>query len=145
MLRHKALTTASPPETKGLGKAWGQGIKKGMILALEGPLGSGKTTFVQGLAAGLSIRRKITSPTFVVMTSCLIPKTSRRFYHFDLYRLQSQSELAELGFQEIIKNKQHVVAIEWPEKAKTLLPRRTKWIRFAHDRRNPQARIIKIR
>ena len=88
-----------------------------LVLALEGDLGSGKTTFTQGLAKGLGVKGRITSPTFVVM------KRFKNFYHFDCYRLQKPEEILELGWQEIIANPQNIVAIEWPERIKKFLPK----------------------
>lgn len=138
-------TTALSGQTKRLGQSIGQSLRKGhpgRILALSGNLGSGKTTFVQGLAAGLGVRRPIKSPTFVIFMAYPIPKSQLTFYHFDLYRLNSLAELIELGFTEIINNKNHITAIEWPKKAKTILPKNTKWIHFHHDPQNPRNRII---
>ena len=135
--------TVSARATKQLGQALGKRIKPGQILALSGTLGSGKTTFVQGFARGLGIRHKIKSPTFVTFYFYPIPKTDLTLYHFDLYRLKTQAELREIGFREIIKNKNSVTVIEWPEKAKRILPAKTKWIYFNHEGKHSGIRIIR--
>lgn len=142
MPHNHVLLSASPAETKKLGRTWGKKIKAGAVLALSGTLGSGKTTFVQGLAQGLGLRRKIASPTFITMAAYAIPGTRQTLYHLDLYRLARRIDIQELGLKEIIENKQSVVVIEWAEKLKTMLPRRTKWIHFSHARRNPTVRAI---
>ena len=134
----------SAAETRACGKILGKKITHGGVLALAGPLGGGKTTFVQGLASALRLRRKIVSPTFVKLTSYAIPNSGHRFYHLDLYHLRRRSELDELGVSEILKNTQDIIIIEWPEKIKPLLPARTHWIHFAYDPRNPKSRLIKI-
>ena len=100
------------------------GRKKALVLALQGDLGGGKTTFVQGLAKGLGIKEKILSPTFVVM------KRFSTFYHFDCYRIQKPEEILSLGWQEIINEPQNIVVVEWAEKIKKLLPRDTLWLKF---------------
>lgn len=97
---------------------------KALILALQGDLGSGKTTFVQGLAKALNIKKRITSPTFVIM------KRFKNFYHFDCYRIDRPEEILELGWQEIINNPKNIVVIEWPEKIKKFLPKQTHFLKF---------------
>lgn|SRR3989338_57666 len=136
------LKTNSEAETRALGKNLGAKLKGGEILALAGNLGSGKTTFVKGLARGLGLRKKIKSPTFVIFQPYRIPdKKQGMFYHFDLYRLGSVKDLRELGFQEIISSAQNISVIEWPEKTKKKLPKRTIYLKFIHGRKENQ-RII---
>ena len=94
------------------------------VLALKGKLGSGKTTFLQGLAKGLGIKEKIASPTFNIY------KRFGNFYHFDCYRIEKPKEILDLGFEEIIQDPKNIVAIEWAEKIKKILPKTTKWINF---------------
>lgn len=133
----------SPGQTRTLAKNFGTQLKGRELLALYGPLGSGKTTFVQGLARGLKIKNRMVSPTFVIMNRCIIPgKIKKYFYHFDLYRLGRSRDLTELGFEEILQDARNIVAIEWPEKAGALLPSRAIRIKFTHDPKYPTKRII---
>src|SRR3989344_5161469 len=136
------IVSTSPSETVGLGKFLATNFKGGEILGLIGNLGGGKTTFVRGLTQGLKIKKKITSPTFIICNRYPIPNSKKIFYHIDLYRLHSPSELLELGFQEIIRDPRNIVAVEWPEKAKKLLPPRTVYIQFIHSKK-PNQRVIK--
>ncbi len=102
-----------------------QGERQGsaLVLALEGDLGSGKTTFVQGLAKGLQIKENITSPTFVILKKFQVPGSRFHFfYHIDCYRLEKPKELLDLGVEKILLDSQNIVAIEWPEKIKKILP-----------------------
>ena len=99
--------------------------KKAIIIGLEGELGSGKTTFIQGMAKGLEIKEKITSPTFVIM------RRYGWFCHIDCYRLNSPQDLLDLGFKEII-SQPNIVVIEWAEKIKKILPKDTFWIKFEY-------------
>jgi len=106
-----------------------------LILALEGELGSGKTTFTQMLARELGVKEKVLSPTFVIMKKYEIPKNRsglNAFYHFDCYRLDKAKEILVLGFEEIIKDKKNLVAIEWAEKVKAVLPKDAIWLKFEH-------------
>jgi len=105
--------------------------QKAFVVALEGELGSGKTTFLQGFARGLGIREKITSPTFVILKRFKIKNSGfKNFYHIDCYRLQKPRELLDLGFKEIALNPENIIAIEWAERVKKILPKDAIWIKF---------------
>ncbi len=102
-------------------------------MALSGNLGSGKTTFVQGLARGLGIKQRIISPTFILMRQYEgVGGHGGKFYHIDLYRLEDniEQELRNLGIEEILGKAENIVAIEWAEKVKEILPDNTIWISF---------------
>jgi tRNA threonylcarbamoyladenosine biosynthesis protein TsaE len=100
------------------------GLKVGDVLALEGDLGSGKTTFVKGIAAGLGVagRDGVKSPTFVLMHIYPGPIP---LYHFDLYRLRGKDDLAALGLEEFAYDPKAVTCVEWAEKAASLFPSST--------------------
>lgn len=99
----------------------GQGA---FVLALRGDLGSGKTTFTQGLSKGLGVKNKVNSPTFVILKRFKIQGAKfKNFYHIDCYRLNESEEILELGWLEIVTNPQNIIAIEWPEKIKKFLPK----------------------
>lgn len=105
--------------------------KQALIVALEGSLGSGKTTFTQGLAKGLGIKENVLSPTFVIQKDFLLSlKNFRNFYHIDAYRLRNPQELLELGFGDLIKNQGNLIVIEWADKIKKILPKHIMKIKF---------------
>ena len=89
-----------------------------VILALHGDLGAGKTTFMQGFAQGLGIDEQITSPTFTVVQRYSIPAsdTGGSLYHMDCYRLDRDSDLGAIGFNDMLTEKNSIIAIEWPER-----------------------------
>jgi tRNA threonylcarbamoyl adenosine modification protein YjeE len=87
------------------------------IFSLEGVLGAGKTVFARGVAKGLKIKERVDSPTFVIL------KQYGNFYHFDLYRLKNSGELLNLGWEEIISQKNNLVMVEWGDKVEDLLKR----------------------
>ena len=100
---------------------------KAKVVVLYGELGSGKTTFVQGMARGLGIKRRIISPTFIIVRHYRIKNQESRimnFYHIDLHRINSEDYLEGLGLREIIEDPQNIVAIEWGEKLGSLLPKK---------------------
>src|SRR4030043_1652173 len=124
--------TKNPNQTKKLGRLLAQEIfeeplkKAAFVIALEGELGSGKTTFLQGFARGLRIKEKILSPTFVIMRRFKIRRKSCRFanfYHIDCYRIGKPKEILDLGFKKIISDPENIIAIEWTDKIKRLLPK----------------------
>jgi len=117
----KTFTTQSSGETEALAVRFAKKLKPGNVILLEGDLGSGKTTFVKGLAEGLGVRRgeSVSSPTFVIMR---IYKGKIPVYHFDLYRLESEAELEAIGFDEFVNDPSAVCCIEWPERAGRLIP-----------------------
>jgi len=130
--KEKIIVTNSFEETQRLGEGF---AKKNRIIALYGDLGSGKTTFAQGLARGFGIKRRIVSPTFVIIRSYNIKNTNKKlkmFYHIDLYRIENEKHIEGLGLEEIISNPENVVVIEWAEKMGKLLPKERWDIRFEH-------------
>ena len=98
------------------------------ILALQGDLGAGKTTFVQGLAKGLGITDLVQSPTFTYLQ---IYEGSIPLYHFDLYRLKNESDFILLGFEEYFDTG-GLVVIEWPERIASLIPPTAQLITLSH-------------
>lgn len=130
-------------ETKKFGFKLAKKLKAGDILALIGDLGAGKTTFVQGLAKGLGVKNKITSPSFVRLKIYPVNKKNiRRLCHFDFYRLESLSFLESKEVKEYLKNKDGVLAIEWADKIKPLLPKKTIILNFQFGENG--IRIIKL-
>lgn len=107
--------------TRELGFRLGRELKSGDVVALEGPLGAGKTVFVQGLAGALGITEAVSSPTFTIISEY---RGSMTLYHMDLYRLNTPEEFAFLGVEEIIEG-DGVTVVEWSEKAGDELPERS--------------------
>ncbi len=126
-----SVIAKSKEETQRLGEEVGKKIKKGGVIALYGDLGNGKTTFVQGLAKGLGIKKRIISPTFIIARSYKIKNQKLKFlYHIDLYRIKDVNDIEGLGLDEIIRNKHNIIVIEWAEKMKELLPDKRWDIKF---------------
>src|SRR5438094_891779 len=135
-IMQEILITNSFEETQKLGINFSNHLKGGDVLALHGDLGTGKTTFVQGLARGLGIKKNITSPTFIIVRQYGIPSPQLYFYHIDLYRVENENEIEGLGLLEIINDSKNIVAIEWAEKIEKLLPKKRINLLFEHLEKN---------
>lgn len=119
------LISHSAGQTRDLGAALARRLQAGDLILLSGSLGSGKTTFIQGLAAGLGIDQHVSSPTFALVSeySGVLEEGPVRFYHIDLYRLAPESEdLYSFGLDELLDDTGAICAIEWPQRATTMLP-----------------------
>lgn len=144
------LKTRSPVQTQKLAEIFAGEIKKWsgkkpLVLALEGELGSGKTTFTQGLAGALGIREKVLSPTFVLLKIYALPAGAnfRHLVHIDCYRLDSPKDLLHLGFKDLLKDKDAILVVEWADRIRKLLPKNILRIKFRHGE-NPHERIIRF-
>jgi len=137
----KEIITKNAQETGQTGRILAEEIVRGrprerqaLVIALEGELGSGKTAFVQGLARGLGVKEKITSPTFVIFKKFKLKQAGffEYLYHIDCYRLSSADDLVDLDFKEIINQPTNLVVIEWAEKIKKILPAKVSWFKFEY-------------
>ncbi len=124
----KSKISNSFEETQKIGEDFGKSLSKGSIVCLYGNLGAGKTTFVQGIAAGLGIKRRIISPTFIIVRKYEIENGN--FYHIDLYRVENEKDIQGLGLEEILNDKNSIVAIEWAEKLGDKIPKQRTDIYF---------------
>lgn len=106
---------------------------KATIVGLYGELGTGKTTFTQFVAKELKVKKKVNSPTFVIMKRYALKNSKyKNLFHIDAYRLKNKKELLHLGWEEIIENKKHLVFIEWPENVIKALPKKHHQIHISH-------------
>ncbi len=143
------IVAKNPKETQRVAEALAQEIlvgrpqKRALVLALSGELGSGKTSFVQGLAKGLGIRAKVKSPSFLLLKQYGVPGREIFLTHLDCYRLNSFEDLESLGFSDLLADPKNIVALEWAEKVKKYLPKNnTLFLKFEHA--GEKSRKIKI-
>lgn len=132
----------SEKETFNFAKKFAKRLKGGEIIGLIGDLGAGKTVFIKGLAAGLGIKKNITSPTFVLMKVYQtkyprLPKPGdggqaissiQYLIHIDAYRLKTPEDLIAIGAEEYFNRPDTVTVIEWADKIKKILPKKTRYI-----------------
>jgi len=140
-MSEEIFITTNTEQTQELALDLAKKLKSGDFLAFFGDLGSGKTTFIQGLAKSLGVKRRIISPTFIIVRTYLI--NSGTFYHIDLYRTQSKDDLFGLGIDQIVQDKTSIVAIEWAEKMGDMLPQKRIELHFKNLAENK--REIKIK
>lgn len=136
------IFTKSAQETQELGEKIGNRLKEGCLICLYGDLGSGKTTFMQGLALGLGIKKRVLSPTFIIMRQYSIENCKLKIEnltHVDLYRINNEHDVEPLGLRELWENSENVVAIEWPEKIERVLPKDRVNIYFQYLRENERS------
>jgi len=129
MDRERIAYLRSAEETEQFGYELAHALGPNTILAIQGDLGAGKTTFVQGLAKGLGVLDVVQSPTFTYLQ--IYEGTTLSLYHFDLYRLEKESDFIGLGFEEVF-DAGGIVAIEWPSRIASLLPSFAQEIIFSH-------------
>lgn len=104
--------THSPAGTEAVGEALAKVLVPGTVVAYRGDLGAGKTAFTRGLARGLGIRERVTSPTYTIVNEYLNGRMP--LFHFDMYRLGSQDELFDIGWEDYLE-RGGVCAVEWSE------------------------------
>ena len=124
-----AVITLSPAETRSLGARLGKTLSSGDLVSLEGDLGSGKTTFVQGLVLGWGSPDRVTSPTFVLVNE-YGRADGARLYHMDAYRLDGPAEADDLDVDALLAVGPLVV--EWADRIRLALPEPAVKVRFVN-------------
>jgi tRNA threonylcarbamoyladenosine biosynthesis protein TsaE len=143
------LETDSATATFAFGQSLGHCLIAGQILALHGDLGAGKTVITQGIALGLGINARVTSPTFTLVSEYERPN-GEQLIHIDCYRLGSPTqedgslEATFFGLDEIVDRTDAIVIIEWAERVATLLPPDHLQITLTYDRVTPEKRHIEL-
>ena len=101
----------SESETEAIGAAFARDLPGGTVVAMVGELGAGKTAFVRGMARGMGLNCRVSSPTFTIVNEYL---GERELIHFDMYRLSSAEELFDIGWEDYLA-RGAVCAVEWSE------------------------------
>lgn len=115
------------------------------IFALVGDLGAGKTTFSKKFLKSIGVMQHVQSPTFSIMQSYPVSFLSyEKVFHLDVYRIEHLNELEVLHIEDVLKNKKHIVLIEWADKVREIIPQDATWIHFEHvDSERREVRIEK--
>lgn len=109
---------SSPAETASLGERLGETLEPGAVVLLTGELGAGKTCFIQGVARGLGVASRATSPTFVLVNEY---RGRLPVHHVDLFRVESHAEIEDIGVTDLLGD-EGVTLVEWADKLGALLP-----------------------
>ena len=107
------------PEMKHWGFELGEAIVPPLVISLSGDLGAGKTTLAQSICEGYGVKEPVTSPTYALVHMYEAPKSA--VYHVDLYRLDGEAQLTNIGWDDLLSDKA-VVIVEWPERAGDRMP-----------------------
>lgn len=135
------VETRSAEETRRLAVAISPVLVPGDMVVLAGDLGTGKTTFVQGIAVGLGITEQVTSPTFILMKEYHGGRYP--LMHMDIYRMQKVQELIDLGYDEFL-DPSHIVIVEWGDMVEPLLPKDHLQVEISYGRDDDQ-RLVALR
>jgi tRNA threonylcarbamoyladenosine biosynthesis protein TsaE len=123
------FTSHSADQTRSLGMQLGGALQAGDAICLQGDLGAGKTTLVQGIARGWGSVDAVTSPTFILV-NVYRRADGNQLFHMDAYRLDSTSEAEELDLDSMLT--QGALIIEWPERMQAILPAERLWVQLEH-------------
>jgi tRNA threonylcarbamoyladenosine biosynthesis protein TsaE len=126
-MTRRERVTRSAEETQALGEEIGAGLGPGAVVACLGELGTGKTSFLQGVARGLGVASDVTSPTFTLVN---VYRGRLPVHHLDAYRTDSLTEVLDLGLEEMLDG-EGVTLIEWADKILPLLPARAIIVRIS--------------
>jgi tRNA threonylcarbamoyladenosine biosynthesis protein TsaE len=124
------IFSRSPEQTRRVGMRLGGLLHGGDVICLQGELGAGKTTLVQGLAQGWGSLDAVSSPTYVLVNIYRRPDSSSLF-HLDSYRIETVLEAAELDLDDMLL--QGPLVIEWPERIKPILPKEYLWVQLSYQ------------
>lgn len=116
---------------------------KALVVGFTGELGAGKTTFIKSFIRALGVKKKITSPTFLISRRFNLPRGSmyKNVFHIDAYRISNNSGLSEIGIENIINNQGNMVLVEWADRMKHVLPKDMIWVKFKHGKGESQRHI----
>ena len=117
--------SASEQDTEALGRALVQRLQPGAVVAFTGDLGAGKTAFVRGMAQGLGIPQRVTSPTFTIVNEYEGGRLP--LFHFDMYRLRDADDLFDIGWEDF-RRRGGICAVEWSENIRDALDEDTLWV-----------------
>jgi tRNA threonylcarbamoyladenosine biosynthesis protein TsaE len=134
------LFSRSPDQTRRIGMRLGGALQAGDVICLQGDLGAGKTTFVQGIAEGWGSVDSVSSPTFIIVNQYRDVR-ERQLFHMDAYRLDSTPEAEELDLDAMISR--GPLLIEWPERIDQLIPHEHLWVQL--DYMNDDEREMKFK
>lgn len=128
-----------------LAKARGANHTTATVVTLAGDLGAGKTTLTQEIAKQLGVKENVISPTFVILKNYQLSVTDypwKKLVHIDAYRLEKDKELLNLGWQEILEDKDNLVIIEWPENVSGCIPEKVCKVKLTHQ--DKETRVIEF-
>ncbi len=138
-LAERGHLTLDEAELRQWGADLGESIKPPLVISLTGELGSGKTTLAQAICSGYGVEEPVTSPTYALVHRYDAPKSP--VYHVDLYRLDNESQLTNIGWDDILSDRALLI-VEWPERAGNRMPDDQLHIDLGYAAGDPARRIL---
>lgn len=117
--------------------------KNSLVIGLSGELGAGKTTFIKSFIRALGVKKRVTSPTFLILRRFRLPKGGayKNVFHIDVYRVKEGKELKEIGIEDIISNPTNIVLVEWADRVRGILPKEMIWLKLEHTEQENERQI----
>lgn len=137
-------SSSSEEQTQRVGVNFALRLVPGDVVAFYGDLGAGKTEFIKGICLGMHVREIVSSPTYTIVNQYVGEDRKQHdveIYHIDLYRIESPTELAEIGIEEIFDDHESIKLIEWAEYAEPVLPQSRYEVHFYNDGDDNSRRI----
>ena len=133
----KKIISKNPVDTKKIAEEFAcslrSGKKQATLVCLSGDLGAGKTAFTQSAAKALGIKKRLSSPTFVIMRRySLKNKFYKQLFHIDAYRLKNEKEILALGWEKMLADPENLIFLEWPENILKSIPKKHHEIHIEH-------------
>ena len=136
----QSFITKNEAETEKVGEGFASGLPGGTVVAMYGDLGAGKTAFVRGMARGMGLDCRVSSPTFTIVNEYEGGRLP--LFHFDMYRLRDADDLFDIGWEDYL-TRGGVCAVEWSERVDDAMPADTLWVDIARGT-DESDRIITI-
>lgn len=148
-MKSKHFLTTGPRETGLIARDLAKELakkkpsKNSLVIGLSGELGTGKTTFIKSFIRALGVKKKVTSPTFLILRRFKLPKGGayKNVFHIDAYRLKESKELKEVGIKDVVSNPTNIVLVEWADKVRGVLPKEMIWLKFKHTEQENERQI----
>ena len=148
-MKSKRFTTKSPRETGLIARNLAKEItkrkssKNSLVIGLTGELGAGKTTFIKSFIRALGVKKRVTSPTFLILRRFKLPRGGayKNVFHIDAYRIAKSKELKEVGIEDIINDSTNIILVEWADKVGGVLPKEMIWLKFKHGEKENERQI----
>lgn len=138
-LAEQGRLSLSLSELQEWGRRLGSAAEAPLLITLKGDLGAGKTTLAQSICAGYGVREEVTSPTYALVHKYAAERSP--VYHVDLYRLSQESELTNIGWDDMM-NERALVIVEWPERAGSRMPRNHLPIALEYSHTDSDHRVL---
>ncbi len=147
-MKKNIFNSSNEKETFEIGKEFAERLELGDTVAFFGDLGVGKTEFIKGICDYFKVDELVTSPTYTIMNryngAGKISNHDIPIYHIDLYRIENEDELTDIGFLDCVFQNNSIKLVEWAENANDNFPKNKYVVKIIQEPKNPENRVIEI-